>query len=214
MWTTTGGDYGRPVTFPDTIDPAVVADLLDKEQRAALDAYRAALARVDEVQGVVGQAEADVEASDIDDRAAALQAARAGEATAPASVRPGRVATLDRARRHAGACETLAHEALDALANQLVPAADDLVRLAWAAVDDLGDRAKPAQVERAASAVLWALGLPEGPQPPPAGAINAFMVPDRAEVEREAHERQQAALDALGQRVATALADEAETVDA
>jgi hypothetical protein len=184
-----------------------VADLLDPTQTAALDTYRAALARVDEARGRLRDAQAALDAADSDDREAALAAVRAGESTTPPSLRPDRQATRDQADRCDSGCDAVAAEALNALAAVLVPACEDILMRAWSVVDGLGDQPKPARVERAATAVLWALGLRDGPHAPALAPVTEFVLPDRAAVEAEVRQRQSDALDAVGQRVAASLAE-------
>jgi hypothetical protein len=168
----------------------VVADVLDVDQLAALGDYRSAL-------DAYGQARASM-------RERQAEADRAANEDSPQ-----REVARDRARRHLDAHAALAAEALALLHDRLVPAQPDILRRAWGAVDSLGERTKPAQVERAATAVVWALGIPDGPDAPAPAAVAAFVLPDRATVEAEAHQRQTEALDTLGQQVAAALGAEA-----
>jgi hypothetical protein len=191
-----GGD--RPMRFPTPVPVEQVAGVLDDEQRRVLAQYADALDRIDVARSRERERRTAVAAAGGDDHLAAVAALRAGEPV-PGSVGPARRDDHDRARRGIAAAEALAAEALRDLHGALVPAQDELVTRAWAALADLDlAKAKPTTTRRAVTACLWALAIDRGPSPPAEAAVTRFAGQDLERLTAEARAETGRGLDELG----------------
>jgi hypothetical protein len=164
-WIVLGRDrgYGQPPTPP----PAeLAAGLLDRDQAAALDSYRAVVDRLDESRAKEAELLAAINVALADDLAAADAAWASGEATSPPSVRWTREAALDAQQRHSAAGLAEA-EALLGNVHAVLATPDAqrrLVETAWSAVVD-NRKPSAATSRRPLEALLWALNLDRGLAP-------------------------------------------------
>ncbi len=190
--------------FPTLPDAKLVGDLLTRDQLVPWSAYVARLEQLGAARDEVARLAVALAAADADDTAAADAAVEANAGTAPASCKPERAEAHASAIRYLHALERATLGDLEALRLALVPDWPRMVTTAWGQVADTKKRA-PEVLRRGISRVEWALGLAETPSPGASETLSAFEALPLVGWDGHVGEL----LDALGARMAEALAAEA-----